>query len=79
MTVPAGPGKTKEVLKLLTGADGSYTARVTATGSTVAISAKKEFMFFTPDKHSVSAVVGAQDLGNQLQRFRQRNDHRSGG
>ena len=66
---PARPGRTKQVRMLLTGADGSYTARVSATGSTVAISAKKEFMFFTPDKHSVSAVVGAQISGINFSAF----------
>ncbi len=60
---------TREVRKLLTDANGSYTARITATGGTVAISAKKDFMFFTPDEHTVSAVKGAEVSGINFSAF----------
>ena len=66
---PAKPGKTKDVLMLLTGADGRYTARISATGGTVKVSAEKEFMFFTPDEHTVSAVVGANVSGLNFSAF----------
>ena len=46
-----------------------YTARITATGGTVAISAKKDFMFFTPDEHTVSAVKGAEVSGINFSAF----------
>ena len=59
----------KEVRMLRTGADGSYTAHVNATGGNVLVSAKKEFMFFTPDKHTISAVVGAQVSGINFSSF----------
>ncbi|MDE2804223.1 MAG: carboxypeptidase regulatory-like domain-containing protein [Gemmatimonadota bacterium] len=68
-TVPKAGGGTTQVRMLRTGADGSYTAHVTATGGTVSVSAKKEFMFFTPDKHTVSAVVGAQVSGINFSAF----------
>ena len=63
------PGSTTRVLKLLTNADGSYTARVTATGATVKISAEKEHMFFTPEEHTVSAVKGAEVSGINFSAF----------
>ena len=67
--VPAAGGKTREVLKLLTAADGSYTARIAATGGTVKISAMKDNMFFTPEEHTVSAVKGAEVSGINFSAF----------
>ena len=65
-----GPGKTKVVTEARDGRrSGSYSARVKATGGTVTVSATKEFMFFTPDKHSVSAVVGANISGINFSAF----------
>ena len=69
VTVPTASGKTTKVLKLLTDEDGNYTARITATGSTVKISAMKEHMFFTPEEHTVSAVKGAEVSGINFSAF----------
>ena len=59
----------REVPKLLTDDDGSYTARITATGGTVTISAQKDYMFFTPEEHTVSAVKGADVSGINFSAF----------
>ena len=66
---PSSTSGSTEVLKLLTADDGSYTARIEATGSTVEISAEKEHMFFTPEEHTVSAVKGAEVSGINFSAF----------
>ena len=63
------PGMTTKVRKLLTDENGAYMARVVATGDNVAISAKRNLMFFTPERNTVSAVAGLEIQGIDFSAF----------
>ena len=62
---PVNPENAHRTRGLLTGADGTYSATVVAqaAGSTVALSATKSDMSFTPARIDVSAIEGTSISG----------------
>ena len=79
VSVATASGTTSQVRKLLTDANGAYTANIHATGDNVMISAKKEFMFFHARRAHGHGLGRVEGRGNHLRRLRFRRDPRQGG